>query len=281
MSDPIRLLTDHGCQTFLAYIRQLKDAPATQPPFRLLVDDATSTPAPFSAVIEQNPDGRWFPTRYDFGTYLASALSECPLVAILRGIAPAECEAVGAALIDSGFRIIEVPLNSPDPLDSIRILGDHFGERALIGAGTVLSPAVVDQVADAGGRLIVMPHSDPSVIVAAKARGLACLPGVATPTDVELAMSLGVSTLKFFPAEQLGGTATLKALAGPYPDVQFVPTGGITPELLPQYLRLPSVVACGGSWLAPRDMLTQGKFDAIRLLAQQAVKILAGPPPAS
>ena len=104
-------------------------------------------------------------------------------------------------------------------------------------------------------------------------------PGVVTPTDIELAMSLGVTTLKFFPAETMGGVATLKALAGPYPDVRFVPTGGITPELLPSYLKLASVVACGGSWLAPRHLLAEGKFDAIQRLVEQAVKLLAGPPP--
>jgi 2-dehydro-3-deoxyphosphogluconate aldolase/(4S)-4-hydroxy-2-oxoglutarate aldolase len=91
-------------------------------------------------------------------------------------------------------------------------------------------------------------------------------------------MSLGVTTLKFFPAETMGGIATLKALAGPYPDVRFVPTGGITPELLPRYLKLRSVVACGGSWLAPREILAAGKFDAIARLIEQAKKILAAPP---
>ena len=85
-------------------------------------------------------------------------------------------------------------------------------------------------------------------------RGYPMLPGVATPTDIELAMSLGITTLKFFPAETMGGVAALKALAGPYPDVRFLPTGGITPELLPSYLRLASVFACGGSWMAPRDV---------------------------
>jgi 2-dehydro-3-deoxyphosphogluconate aldolase/(4S)-4-hydroxy-2-oxoglutarate aldolase len=104
------------------------------------------------------------------------------------------------------------------------------------------------------------------------------IPGVVSPTEIEFALSLGVSTLKFFPAETMGGVAMLKALAGPYPDVRFIPTGGITPELLPNYLKLTSVAACGGSWLAPRDLLAAGKFDAIKVLIEQAVKIIAGPP---
>jgi 2-dehydro-3-deoxyphosphogluconate aldolase/(4S)-4-hydroxy-2-oxoglutarate aldolase len=109
-------------------------------------------------------------------------------------------------------------------------------------------------------------------------RGIAMVPGVATPSEIELAVSLGVSTLKFFPAETMGGVAALKAFAGPYPDVRFIPTGGITPELLPNYLRLANVIACGGSWLAPREMLAAGNFEAIACLVEQAQKRLAGPP---
>jgi len=167
---------------------------------------------------------------------LESALSECPLVAILRGITPAECEAVGAALVASGFRIIEVPLNSPDPLDSIRLLADRFGERTLIGAGTVLSPAAVDQVADAGGRLIVMPHSDVSVIMAAKARGLACLPGVATPTEAFAALAAGADALKLFPAEAMP-PAIVKALRAVLPgSARLMPVGGVGVHNLAAYL---------------------------------------------
>jgi 2-dehydro-3-deoxyphosphogluconate aldolase/(4S)-4-hydroxy-2-oxoglutarate aldolase len=101
------------------------------------------------------------------------------------------------------------------------------------------------------------------------------LPGVATPTDIELAMSLGLDTVKFFPAETMGGVAAIKALAGPYRNIRFVPTGGITPEKLPSYLAVPCVLACGGSWLAPRERLAAGEFDAIRKLIEQAVGILA------
>lgn len=167
---------------------------------------------------------------------LESAMSECPLVAILRGITPTECVAVGAALVESGFRIIEVPLNSPDPLDSIRTFTDHFGKRALIGAGTVLSPAAVDQVADAGGRLVVMPHSDPSVITAAKRSGLACLPGVATPTEAFAALAAGADGLKLFPAEAIP-PAVVKALRAVLPaSVRLMPVGGVGAHNLAAYL---------------------------------------------
>jgi 2-dehydro-3-deoxyphosphogluconate aldolase/(4S)-4-hydroxy-2-oxoglutarate aldolase len=100
------------------------------------------------------------------------------------------------------------------------------------------------------------------------------VPGVATPTDIELALTLGVTTLKFFPAETMGGPAAIRALAGPYPHVRFIPTGGITREKLPQYLALPSVTACGGSWLAPRELLSAGRFDEIRRLVEHAAQFV-------
>jgi 2-dehydro-3-deoxyphosphogalactonate aldolase len=129
-------------------------------------------------------------------------LTPLPLVAV-RGITPGEVIGVGAALVENGFRILEVPLNSPDPFDSIATLAREFGERCLTGAGTVLQVADVARVADAGGRLIVMPHGDVAVIREAKRLGLACLPGVATPTEAFAALEAGADGLKMFPAEQL------------------------------------------------------------------------------
>ena len=167
---------------------------------------------------------------------LDTAISECPLIAVLRGITPAECEAVGNALLESGFRIIEVPLNSPQPLESIRLLAELFGENSLIGAGTVLSPTAVDDVAGAGGRLIVMPHSDPAVITAAKGRNLACLPGVATPTEAFAALAAGADALKLFPAEAIPPNA-VKALRAVLPvDTRLLPVGGIGAHNMAAYL---------------------------------------------
>jgi 2-dehydro-3-deoxyphosphogluconate aldolase/(4S)-4-hydroxy-2-oxoglutarate aldolase len=148
----------------------------------------------------------------------------------------------------------------------------------IVGAGTCLTTEQADRAIDAGAQFIVAPGTNPKVIEHVLKRGVPMVPGVVTPSEVELAMSLGVTTLKFFPAEPMGGVATLKALAGPFPDVRFIPTGGITPELLPHYLKLHSVIACGGSWLAPREMLAHGRFDAVKVLIEQAVKLLAPPP---
>jgi 2-dehydro-3-deoxyphosphogluconate aldolase / (4S)-4-hydroxy-2-oxoglutarate aldolase len=182
----------------------------------------------------------------------------------------------GEALVTGGLPVAEVTFRTPAAEAAIRALAKR-GDL-LVGAGTILSVEQADRAIDAGAEFLVAPGTNPVVVEHVLKRGLPMLPGVVTPSEVELAMSLGVKTLKFFPAEPMGGIATLKALVGPYPDVRFVPTGGITPELLTSYLNLRSVVACGGSWLAPRELLAAGRFDAISMLVEQARKILSGPP---
>jgi len=163
-------------------------------------------------------------------------LAPLPLVAILRGVAPGEALAVGHALVEAGFRVIEVPLNSPGPLESIRLLAREFAGRALVGAGTVLSPAAVGDVAAAGGRLVVMPHGDPSVIAAAKAAGLLCTPGIATPTEGFAALAAGADALKLFPAE-LVGPLVLKAMRAVFPaGTMFLPVGGIAPGTMQPFV---------------------------------------------
>jgi len=158
------------------------------------------------------------------------AFASCPLVAILRGIQPGEAVSIGLALYEAGFRLIEVPLNSPQPLDSIRAMRKALPADAEIGAGTVLEVESVAQVAEAGGTLIVMPHSDAAVIQAAKAAGLACTPGVATPTEAFAALKLGADALKMFPAEQLGAQVVKAWRAVIAPRIALLPVGGITPD---------------------------------------------------
>lgn len=166
---------------------------------------------------------------------LKSALDSCPLVAVLRWISPDEVEDVTDILIEAGFRLIEVPLNSPDPLTSIERLAKRFGSDALIGAGTVMSPAAVTRVRDAGGRLIVMPHGDVAVVSAAHAQEMACFPGVATPTEGFAALQAGANGLKVFPAEAIS-PAVLKAWRAVFAtDIPLLPTGGITPESMPAW----------------------------------------------
>jgi 2-dehydro-3-deoxyphosphogalactonate aldolase len=160
-----------------------------------------------------------------------AAFAALPLVAILRGVKPDEAVPIGQALVDAGFRLIEVPLNSPEPFASIAALVEAFPD-AVIGAGTVLEPAQVERLAGVGGQLVVMPHSDLEVIAAAKGAGLVCLPGVATPTEGFAALKAGADGLKLFPAETMG-PATLKAWRAVFPKAaRFLPVGGIAPETM-------------------------------------------------
>ena len=165
---------------------------------------------------------------------LRQLLEDLPLIAILRGIQPREVPAAADVLTSAGFRIIEIPLNSPEPLESLRHLAGRTG--LLAGAGTVLSPAEVEAVAAAGGRLMVAPNADREVIAAAKRLGMVALPGVATPTEAFTALAAGADGLKMFPAEILPPKA-VKAWRAVLPaGVALLPVGGITPESMADYL---------------------------------------------
>ena len=162
--------------------------------------------------------------------------AECPLIAIIRGVTADEALDIGGALIEGGIRIIEVPLNSPEPLKSIERLASRFGNEASIGAGTVLKPEQVEQVSGAGGRLIVSPNMNPKVIRATTAAGMISCPGIFTPTEAFTALEAGAHTLKLFPAE--GATAkVVKAMRAVLPrDVPLVVVGGVNPDSIPEWL---------------------------------------------
>ena len=159
-----------------------------------------------------------------------AAFASCPLIAILRGVRPDEVVAIGEELVAAGFTLIEVPMNSPDPLDSVARLVAALGDRAMIGAGTVLT---VDQVAamrDAGGRMVISPNTNLDVIRASAAAGLVSLPGIATPSEALAALDAGATALKLFPAEAASPTI-LKAMRAIMPsDLRVLPVGGIVPE---------------------------------------------------
>jgi len=158
---------------------------------------------------------------------LSDWLARCPLIAILRGVRPAEVEAVAAALEAAGIAIVEVPLNSPTPLESIARLARGFGDRLLIGAGTVTERTQVDAVADAGGRLLVTPHADPALVRAAKARGMLAVPGFFTPAEAFALLAAGADGLKLFPAEA-ASPAVLRALRAVLPvGTLLLPVGGM------------------------------------------------------
>jgi 2-dehydro-3-deoxyphosphogalactonate aldolase len=166
-----------------------------------------------------------------------TALRAMPLIAILRGIEPIEATAVAAALYEAGFRFVEVPLNSPDPLQSIARMRRALPADALVGAGTVLRVDDIERVGSAGGELIVMPHGDPAVIRAAKAAGLVCVPGAMTPTEAFAALDAGADALKLFPAELIS-PRIVKAMRAVLPKAaRLLAVGGITPDTMAEYVR--------------------------------------------
>lgn len=166
---------------------------------------------------------------------IAPYLDPLPLIAVLRGIPPEEVDAVSGALVDNGFRILEVPLNSPRPFESIRMLADAHGLRCLVGAGTVLRVEDVARVRDAGGRIVVMPHGDVAIVREAKRLGMVCVPGVATLTEAFAALEAGADGLKMFPAEALP-PAALRAWRAVLPKETLVfAVGGMKPDNLDAY----------------------------------------------
>lgn len=167
----------------------------------------------------------------DFGRLLAA----CPLVAILRGVKPHEAVDIAAALDAAGVGIVEVPLNSPDPLESIARIAERFGGHMLVGAGTVMTARQVDEIADAGGRLIVTPHAAAAVVSAAKAKGMIACPGMFTPSEAFAMLDIGADALKLFPAEA-ASPAVLKAIRAFLPSgTRVLPVGGIDASNIPAW----------------------------------------------
>lgn len=165
------------------------------------------------------------------------------------------------ALVAGGLHSIEVTLRTPAAFGVLRELAGHPG--LTVGAGTVLTLGQADAAIDAGAQFLVSPGLSVPLVHHARQHRVPLLPGVGTPTEILAALAEGVDTVKFFPAEQFGGAATVRALAGPYPHVRLVPTGGIGPANLPGYLTIPTVLAVGGSWIVAPDLLAAGRFDTI------------------
>ena len=176
---------------------------------------------------------------------------------------------LGAALLAAGIHQVEVTLRTPAALDALRVLSAE--PRLRVGAGTVLSAAQFDEAVDAGARFVVCPGLIEEVVERARERDVPVVPGIATATELARARSLGLRTVKFFPAESLGGVAAIAALASVFPDMSFVPTGGIGADSAAGYLAQPSVVAVGGSWMVPRAALAAGDFATVERLCREAV----------
>jgi len=180
---------------------------------------------------------------------------------------------LAAALIDGGLPCAEITFRTAAAEEAIRQCAEEFPEM-LLGAGTVLTVAQAQKAAAAGAKFIITPGFDEAVVDWCLANQIPVTPGVATPTEINMALNKGIDVLKFFPAEALGGVKMLRAIGGPYPDVKFIPTGGINPDNLADYLALPQVLACGGSWLVKKQMISAGEFEKITTLAQEARQIV-------
>ncbi len=189
-----------------------------------------------------------------------------PVIVIQR---LADAVPMARALLDGGVRVLEVTLRTPVALAAMEAIARALPE-ALVGAGTVRSVADVAAATRAGCRFAVSPGYRADVAAACREHGLPLLPGVATASEVMAAHGDGHELLKFFPATAAGGIPMLKALAGPFADVAFCPTGGITPETAPQFLALPNVKVCGGSWLTPQSAMDAGDWATITRLAREA-----------
>jgi 2-dehydro-3-deoxyphosphogalactonate aldolase len=206
---------------------------------------------------------------------LRAWLERCPVVAILRGIKPAEAESIGFALERAGIAIVEVPLNSPNPLESIAILSGSFGARMLVGAGTLTKAAQVAEVAAAGGQLIVTPHADTAIVRAAKQAGLWAAPGFFNPTEAFALLDAGADALKLFPAEVLG-PPMLKAMLAVLPKpALIVPVGGVDAQNAASWLAAGALgIGAGSSIYKPGDdaRIVEGKAKALL----DAIKIEGG-----
>ena len=174
---------------------------------------------------------------------------------------PARADALGAALVQGGLPVAEATFRTPAAAAVLRRLADN--DDLVVGAGTVLTDRQVDEAIEAGASFIVSPGLSESVVRRCQDAGVPVVPGVATPSEIMLALDLGLDTVKFFPAEANGGLATIKALAAAFPQVRFMPTGGITVDTAPAYLAHPSVAAVGGSWMVAGDLLEAGRWDDV------------------
>ena len=179
------------------------------------------------------------------------------------------------ALCEGGLPCAEVTFRTDAAEESIKIMTEAFPDM-LVGAGTVLTAEQVDQAVKAGAKFIVIPGFDPEIVDYCILKDIPVFPGCITPSEVAQAVKRGLKVIKFFPAEQFGGIAAIKALAAPYTDIKFMPTGGINPKNLENYLSDDKIIACGGSWMVKGNLIKEGRFDEIRILTAEAVKLASG-----
>jgi 2-dehydro-3-deoxyphosphogluconate aldolase/(4S)-4-hydroxy-2-oxoglutarate aldolase len=203
---------------------------------------------------------------------IVEIMNLCPVIPVLVIDRLEDAAPMARALVDGGLKVLEVTLRTPAGLAAIKAMKDAAPE-AIVGAGTVNTPALLADAAKAGAEFIVAPGLTANLVEAARAHDLPILPGVATAGDILRGIELGLSAFKFFPAETSGGAPAIKALEGPFGGIDICPTGGVTLANAPTYLALSSVRCVGGSWITPKDAVTSGDWDRVRKLAAQAAQL--------
>jgi 2-dehydro-3-deoxyphosphogluconate aldolase/(4S)-4-hydroxy-2-oxoglutarate aldolase len=204
---------------------------------------------------------------------ISDQLAAARVVPVVTRLAPRYARALAAALVRGGLPVIEVTLRAAGAIEAIGAIAADPPDGLLVGAGTVLSVDQVDAAVDAGARFVVSPGLSARVVARCAARGVPCIPGVLTASEVMAALDEGLDLLKFFPAEAAGGVTMLRALSAPFPQARWVPTGGITTANLADYLAVPVVTAVGGSWMVKPELIEAGRFDEIERLAREAATV--------
>ncbi len=203
---------------------------------------------------------------------IQETLRNVGIIPVIRLTDPADAVPLAKALCSGGLPAAEITFRSDAAEESIRRAAQEVPE-VFVCAGTVLDVPTAKRAVQAGAKAIVSPGLNPAVVEWCLENGVPVVPGVATPSEAEAAMRLGLDFVKLFPAQVVGGVKMLKALAGPYSDLKFMPTGGISPENVGEYLAQKNVVCCGGSWLAPEALISKGKFGEIEALAREAAAL--------
>lgn len=202
-------------------------------------------------------------------------ISQIGIVPVIQIIDVEKAVPLAKALCQGGLPVAEVTFRTAQAAEAIARISREVPEM-LVGAGTVLTTAQVDEAWAAGARFMVSPGLNPEVVRYCIAKDIPITPGTSSPSDMECAMALGLDVVKFFPAEQAGGIAFLKAVSAPYANLKFMPTGGISAKNLNDYLSFPKIIACGGSWMVKPELIEAGEFDTIRTLTRQAVSSMLG-----
>lgn len=193
-----------------------------------------------------------------------------PVVALPK---PEHALPLAESLMEGGLPCAEITFRTAAAAEAIEQINKHFPEL-LLGAGTVLTTEQAQRAMDCGAQFIVSPGTNPTTVRYCLSKGASIFPGICTPSEIEMALEQGVDVLKFFPAEAMGGVNFLKAVCAPYRQVKFIPTGGIDTKNIGQYLALPQVLACGGSWMVKPDLFEAGDFAAVKRLAAEAVTLV-------